>query len=247
MGKRSLLPRAAAAVALMSAVPVLSACGVKDKEADVVAGKQLFVQKCGSCHTLGRAGTKGTAGPNLDDAFQQAVKEDFGVSAIRGVVYQQILHPNRRGSGLTEKDLVKMPAGLVKGDKAHDVAAYVAMVAAQPGKDAGLLATAVAAAGAGKPVDEKNGVLSIAADPNGQLAYVTKKANATAGPVKIESPNKSGTPHDIVIDGLGKGAEVANGGVSQFTATLEAGKTYTYYCSLPGHRPAGMEGTITVK
>src|ERR1700759_4303300 len=91
MGKR-IMPRAA----LVAAMPALSACGgLKDQQADVVAGKKLFVSKCGSCHTLARADTKGTTGPNLDEAFQQSLKEGFGTSAVRGVVYKQILHPDR--------------------------------------------------------------------------------------------------------------------------------------------------------
>jgi mono/diheme cytochrome c family protein len=241
MGKR-ITPRAALTAALLCAAPLVSACGVsKEDDADVVAGKQLFVKKCGACHTLARAGTKGTQGPNLDQAFQQSLKEGFGETAVRGVIYKQILYPDR----LANSDGVKMPPKLVSGADAHDVAAYVASVASRPGKDTGLLANAVKAAGGGTAT-EKNGVLSIPADPNGQLAFVYPKATGTAGPVKIEMPNKSGTPHDIVIDGLGKGPVTPNG-VSSFTATLQAGKTYTYYCSVPGHRQAGMQGTLTVK
>jgi mono/diheme cytochrome c family protein len=236
------MPRAALCAAIVAVVPALSACGgVKDPQADVVAGKQLFVQKCGSCHTLSRAGTKGTTGPNLDEAFQQPVKEDFGTTAIRGVIYKQILFPNR----LANSDGIKMPAKLVSGQSAHDVAAYVASVSAQGGKDTGRLATAVKAAGGGTAV-EKSGVLSIPADPGGQLAFTAAKATGEAGPVTIEMPNKSGTQHDIVIDGLGKG-EVVSSGTSSFKATLDSGKTYTYYCSVPGHRQAGMEGTLSVK
>ena len=58
--------------------------------------------------------------------------------------------------------------------------------------------------------------------------------------------NKSGTPHDIVIDGKGKGEVVQNGGVSQFNADFAAG-SYTFYCSVQGHRQAGMQGKLTVK
>ena len=58
--------------------------------------------------------------------------------------------------------------------------------------------------------------------------------------------NKSGTPHDIVIDGKGKGEVVQNGGVSQFQADFAAG-SYTFYCSVHGHRQAGMQGKLTVK
>jgi len=241
MGER-IVRRTVLALALVVAVPALTACGgVKEQRADVVAGKKLFVQKCGACHTLARANTKGTQGPNLDAAFARSLQEGFGRSAVRGVVYKQILYPNR-GANVTG---VQMPAKLVSGDSAHDVAAYVALVAAAPGKDAGRLATAVAAVGGGTAT-EKDGVLSIPADPNGQLAYVASKAVGQPGPVKIQMPNRSGTQHDIVIDGLGKGAIVANG-VSSFEASLEAGKTYTYYCSVPGHRQAGMQGTLTVK
>ena len=241
MGKR-IMPRAALCAAIVAVVPALSACGgVKDPQPDVVAGKQLFVQKCGACHTLNRANTKGTQGPDLDDAFQQSLKEGFGETAVRGVVYKQILYPNR----LTNAQGVKMPAKLVSGQDAHDVAAYVASVAAKPGRDAGRLATAVRAAGGGTAV-EKAGVISIPADPNGQLAYVDAKATGTAGAVTIEMPNRSGTGHDIVIDGLGKGARSSRSGTSSFKATLRPGK-YTYYCSVPGHRAAGMQGTLTVR
>jgi mono/diheme cytochrome c family protein len=229
--------RAALTAALVAAVPMLSACAGKEQDADVVAGKKLFVQKCGACHTLSHAGTKGTQGPNLDEAFQQSDKEGFGETAIRGVIYKQILYPNKNGV---------MPAKLASGDAAHDIAAYVASVVAKPGKDTGLLASAVPQAGAGGTAKAKSGVLDIPADPNGQLAYVFKTAEAPAGPITIEMENKSGTPHDIVIDGLGKTPETTNGKVS-FKATLAAAKKYTYYCSVPGHRQAGMEGTLTVK
>jgi mono/diheme cytochrome c family protein len=234
------MPRVAIAVALAASVPLLSACAGSNDQADVVAGKQVFVQKCGACHTLARAGTKGTQGPNLDQAFQQSLHEGFGRSAVRGVVHKQILYPNRKRD---EGGI--MPAKLVTGQKAINVAAYVASVVGKSGKDTGLLATAVKQAGGGSTT-EKNGVISIPADPGGQLAFQYSSATGQAGPVTIQMPNKSGTPHDIVIDGLGKGPVVANG-VSSFKATLQAGKTYTYYCSVPGHRQAGMQGKITVK
>jgi uncharacterized cupredoxin-like copper-binding protein len=75
---------------------------------------------------------------------------------------------------------------------------------------------------------------------------VTNQAQGTPGEITVKMANKSGTPHDIVIDGKGKGEVVQNGGVSQFKADFTAG-TYTYYCSVPGHRQAGMQGKLTVK
>jgi mono/diheme cytochrome c family protein len=217
----------------------LGACAAQPEteNANLIAGKQLFVQKCGSCHVLSRAGTKGTTGPNLDEAFQRAIKDGMPRSDFAGAIHGQILHPNRNGV---------MPAKLVTGDQAYDIAAYVAQSVAAGGKDTGLLATAVKQAGGGKPAVEKNGSLQIDADPTGQLAFVTNSATGTPGQITVKMANKSGTPHDIVIDGKGKGEIVHNGGVSQFQADFTAG-SYTFYCSVPGHRQAGMQGKLTVK
>jgi plastocyanin len=228
-----------AGLAAAGAALALSACSAHPEadNADVIAGKQLFVAKCGSCHVLARAGTKGTTGPDLDEAFQRAIKDGMPRSDFAGAIHGQILHPNRNGV---------MPAKLVTGDKAYDVAAYVAQSVAAGGKDTGLLATAVKQAGGGKPAVEKNGSLQIDADPTGQLAFVTNVATGTPGQITVKMANKSGTPHDIVIDGKGKGEVVQNGGVSQFQADFAAG-TYTFYCSVPGHRAAGMQGKLTVK
>ena len=223
---------------VVSLAMLVSACSAtQNKGPDLVSGKQLFVQKCGSCHTLARANTKGTVGPNLDQAFQQPLKDGLGRTGIRAVVRDQILYPARGGV---------MPAKLVTGDKADDIGAYVSMVVAKPGKDQGLLATAVKQAGGGKPAVAKGGVIDIPTDPNGQLAYVTNQGTAPPGKLTVESVNKSGTPHDIVIDGKGKGPVVKDGGVSKFTATFAPG-TYTFYCSVPGHRQAGMVGKLVVK
>jgi plastocyanin len=235
------LRAALAALATAGAVVAVSACSVTSSDegsADVISGKKLFVAKCGACHELGRAQTKGTTGPNLDQAFQQALKDGLKRSGIRGAVHGWILHPNRNGV---------MPAKLVTGEDAYDVAAYVARSVAAGGKDTGLLATAVKAAGGGKPAVEKSdGTLEVDADPTGQLAFVTKSATGKPGEITVKMANKSGTPHDIVIDGKGKGQIVQNGAVSQFKANFTAG-TYTFYCSVPGHRAAGMEGKLTVK
>jgi mono/diheme cytochrome c family protein len=217
----------------------LSACSAQPEadNANLITGKQLFVQKCGSCHVLARAGTKGTTGPDLDEAFQRAIKDGMPRSDFAGAIHGQILHPNRNGV---------MPAKLVTGDQAYDIAAYVAQSVAAGGKDTGLLATAVKQAGGGKPAVEKSGSLQVDADPTGQLAFVTDVATGTPGQITVKMANKSGTPHDIVIDGKGKGEVVKDGGVSKFSASFDAGK-YTYYCSVPGHKQAGMQGTLTVK
>jgi plastocyanin len=248
-GLRGLRARAAGLCAIGAVALVVSGCGsVKGGDnANLIAGKKAFVAKCGSCHTLARADTKGVVGPNLDDAFRASVDEGLERSTIRGVVEGQIQIPNPEGA---------MPKNLVGPTLRRDIAAYVAKVAALPGKDKGLLATAVEAPGAGKPAAEKAGKLSIAASPTGQLAYVTNKATAEPGQVTIEMPNMSGVSHNIAIE-TGEGGAAAKGsklGASSFvtkgtatvSVTLKPG-TYTYFCEAPGHRQAGMYGTLTVK
>jgi mono/diheme cytochrome c family protein len=225
----------------------LSACENDNvpQDANLIAGKKAFAQKCGACHTLNRAGTKGTQGPNLDDAFHEALKEGFGRDTIHGIVFDQIRHPAAVG----KSSPAYMPPKLVTGKTAFDVASYVASVASRSGKDSGKLASAVPAAGAGKPVAAAKGKLELPADPNGQLAYITKQASAPAGALEIDSKNASSTPHDIAIEGPGanaKGKVVQGGATSTIKVTLKAGK-YTFYCSVPGHREGGMEGTLTVK
>jgi plastocyanin len=252
MGLSPRLPRvrASACVALAAAaVTLLSACtNTSSRNADLVAGKKQFASKCGSCHALGRAGTKGTVGPNLDQAFQRPLRDGFPRTSIQGIIHDQILYPAsfKAEGGKRADDSGAMPAKLVTGKDAVNVSAYVASVVGRSGKDTGLLATAVPQAGAGPAAKAQNGTLQIPADPTGQLAYTTKQASAPPGRLTLETPNKSGTPHNIVIDGKGKGQVVQNGGVSKFTASFDAG-SYTYYCSVPGHRQAGMQGKLTVK
>ncbi len=92
--------------------------------------------------------------------------------------------------------------------------------------------------------------IPLAADPSGALAYDTDTLTAKAGTVNIDFTNDAAIAHDVVIDDP-SGKEVARGDVitgSSENVSFDAkpGK-YTYYCSLPGHRAAGMEGTLTVK
>ncbi len=137
MGARITGRRAATGVALAATAAALLAaggCGSSVGGPDnVVAGKEAFVKKCGSCHILERAGTQGVQGPNLDEAFQQSLKEGFGRDTVEGMVYQQILYPSKTGA---------MPAKLAEGDEAKNIAAYVAQSVAKPGKDEGVLADA---------------------------------------------------------------------------------------------------------
>jgi plastocyanin len=219
-------------------------CGLAESEPDLVAGKKQFAQKCSSCHILKRAGGTGTQGPNLDEAFREALADGMPRSGIDGVVEAQIDNPSR----LSPKDPVYMPADLVTGRDAENVAAYVADAVAKPGEDTGLLGSAVPKPGSGKPIAAKDGTLEMPAAEAG-LAYASKEATAPVGPLTVKMPNPSTTPHDIALEGNGvnaKGEVVEQGGTSQFETDVNAGK-YTYFCTVPGHREGGMEGTLTVK
>jgi cbb3-type cytochrome c oxidase subunit III len=111
---------------------------------DTNAGEQLFKQSCGSCHTLQAAGTAGTIGPNLDDAFATSRQEGYSDNSIENVVLDQIRLGSgsiatyttvRNGKGLTPQP--QMPANIVKGQDAVNVAAYVASVAGTNGPGGG--------------------------------------------------------------------------------------------------------------
>lgn len=121
---------------------------------------------------------------------------------------------------------------------------------------AALAAAALALAGCGgssKPSSSGSAAasggstLNIAANPGGALKFTQSSLTAKAGKVTIHFTNKSKIPHGVVITGHGVNvkAAVVTGGSSSATATLKPG-TYTFYCPVPGHRAAGMVGTIKV-
>jgi uncharacterized cupredoxin-like copper-binding protein len=92
--------------------------------------------------------------------------------------------------------------------------------------------------------------LSFEADPDGGLAYTTTEATAKAGQVTIDFDNPQPLTHDVVIeDPSGKevgATELIADASDSTTVNLKPG-TYTFFCSVPGHREAGMEGTLTVE
>jgi plastocyanin len=90
--------------------------------------------------------------------------------------------------------------------------------------------------------------LQLAADPGGALAYDQTELSAAPGTVSIVLTNDSDVPHNVSIEGNGvdvEGEVFQGGGTRTTTADLTAGE-YVFYCSVPGHRDAGMEGTLTV-
>jgi cbb3-type cytochrome c oxidase subunit III len=110
---------------------LLAACGtggIASGAADQENGKKLFQEKCGGCHALSAAGSSGGIGPNLDDSFAQAREDGFKETAIVNIVHEQIRYPGQYPTAQSNPDFLtaNMPANLVKGQDAEDVAAYVA-------------------------------------------------------------------------------------------------------------------------
>jgi plastocyanin len=104
----------------------------------------------------------------------------------------------------------------------------------------------------GQPAQPKvkgpGGTLQLAADKT-KLAYDTTKLDSKPGKVTIDFTNPSPIQHDVTIakgsSDIAKSELVAAGNATVST-DLAAG-SYVFYCSVPGHRQAGMEGTLTVK
>jgi mono/diheme cytochrome c family protein/plastocyanin len=241
-----------ALVALLAActAAVAAGCSAKEEDPDLSNGKALFVQKCASCHDLARANSQGNIiGPDLDAAFAASKRDGLGESAIEGVINDQIASPVGP----------QMPADLVTGQDATDVAAYVAFASAKPGQDTGALARAGQPDERKDPVAIEGGKLELSADPTGATLFVVpgeesegavKKLTSAPGPIELTMPNPSSVDHNIALRGDALdpvlGPVVNKGGTSQVKATVKAGE-YTFFCSVGSHERTGMAGTLTVE
>jgi uncharacterized cupredoxin-like copper-binding protein len=110
--------------------------------------------------------------------------------------------------------------------------------------------TSSSSSSAAAPAAGGSSSLSIAADPSGQLKYTKKTLAAKAGKVSIVMTNMAPENHNLTIQKGTSGAVVGAtptfmGGSKTLSVNLKPG-TYTFYCSVPGHRAAGMVGTLTV-
>jgi cbb3-type cytochrome c oxidase subunit III len=157
---------------------------------DTVRGEELFKQQCGSCHTLAAAGTVGTIGPNLDDAFAADREQGFEESSIQQLVAGQIKFPVT----IPSTGVPGMPADLVTGDDVDHVAAYVASVAGKAG-------TAQPPPGDGQAADGK-GIFT--ANCAGCHTLADAGTAGTVGP----NLDQSQPPKALVVDRVtnGKGA-----------------------------------------
>jgi mono/diheme cytochrome c family protein len=193
--------------ALVAAVVVLSLAACGRDETDLSNGKAQFVQKCGSCHTLSRAGTQGQTGPSLDAAFRAALQAGESRDTVEGVVHRQIANVRRNSV---------MPPNLVTGSDAKDVAAYVAFATGRTGEDTGALAQAgLAGATTGEQIFTAAGCAGChklaSAGATGNIGPSLDQLAAAAGK---REPGKSAEDyvHESIVDpdaytvsGFGKG------------------------------------------
>jgi cytochrome c6 len=127
-----------------AAALLLSGCGTAGyvSSGNQGAGKQLFVKACGTCHTLADAGTAGTIGPNLDDAFAQArdsgMTSDTFIQVVHDQIWDALEKPSTGTPGMPRIDQTlplcsSVPAGSFCVDDqkqaSADVATYVGSVA----------------------------------------------------------------------------------------------------------------------
>jgi mono/diheme cytochrome c family protein len=117
----------AALLALGSVVLAASGCGTTSGNA--TRGRALFIQNCGTCHTLAEAGTSAQVGPNLDAAFAAARSAGEPDSTIEGIVRGQVEYPRP----MNDNPAVSMPPKILGGQDLDDVAAYVGKWAGVPG------------------------------------------------------------------------------------------------------------------
>ena len=110
--------------------------------------------------------------------------------------------------------------------------------------------TAPPATTATTPAAPATASVKVDADPSGQLAFVQKSLTAPAGADVFVLTNDSSVPHNLEIEGngveAGPSATVSGGEKAELKVTLKPG-TYQFFCAIPGHREAGMEGTLTVQ
>jgi mono/diheme cytochrome c family protein len=193
----------AVACAILIAVLAATGCGTTGlpESGDTTRGKELFNEKCGQCHTLADAGTRGVIGPNLDDAFRQSRADGLGENTIEAVVRNQISYaveePPTGAPG--------MPRDIVTGEDADSVALYVASVASLPVRPQPGAGTGTGTGGEGEGGEAADGKAIFAeAGCGGCHVLAAAGASGTVGPDLDEAkPAK-----DLVIDRVTNGKGV---------------------------------------
>lgn len=109
----------------------------------------------------------------------------------------------------------------------------------------------------GIPADVGQWMVNIGVDPGGDLAFTVRTVVVPSGNANFQLVNPQAAGHDLTIEEVGRAPSnvplvrsvhtpVVRRGSAWTRIPLFAGKRYVFYCSVPGHREAGMEGTIRV-
>jgi plastocyanin len=99
------------------------------------------------------------------------------------------------------------------------------------------------------PSSQGGETLKVSSPADGSLVFNPGTLAGKPGKVTIDYDNPSPVPHSIAIEEGGQTldeSETAADATLAATADLKPGK-YVYFCTVPGHREAGMEGTLTIK
>lgn len=130
------------------------------------------------------------------------------------------------------------------GQSSASTAASTSATQASPAGTSGMPATSTAGSSTGS-----GSTVSDSADPSGQLRFTASTLSAKAGTLTVHFTNGSPLPHNFTLassSGTVLGASPTfSGGSRTLTVKLAPG-TYVFYCTVPGHRQAGMQGTLKV-
>ncbi|HEX7525213.1 MAG TPA: c-type cytochrome, partial [Gaiellaceae bacterium] len=219
-------PLAVAAVLLVAVAA--SGCGAVGRvtSGDPSQGKAIFQSKCASCHTMSDAQTKGTVGPNLDDAFSSDKQQGFPQQTMADIVRGQIAYPE-----------APMPANIVRGGEADDVALYIAkcsgnatcgVTAASSAPAPTTSTTTPAPSGGGSPTAAGKQVF-VSAGCGGCHTLKDAGSTGTTGPnLDALKPAQSVVAHQV---------EVGGATMPSFKSTLSAAQIQavaTYVSSVAG-------------
>lgn len=222
------------AVALLSAGLLAGAggCGSSSNDLDLAKGRQLFITTCGTCHALKQAATTAEIGPNLDAAFAAARAAGQDADTIAGVTSAQIESPRETDPS----DPTYMPADLLSGQDAEDVAAYVGSVAGVPG-----IEPPTAPGGPGGQVFAQNGCgachTMAAAGSSGNVGpnFDDQLPGQSADMIRQSIVN----PDADITQGFPSGVMPANYGDSIPSADLDKLVNFLATCSGQGTSAAG--------
>jgi mono/diheme cytochrome c family protein len=185
-------------IAVLAVAFLATGCGAVGRvtSGDTSKGKQLFNEKCASCHTLADAKSQGTVGPNLDDAFSSDKQQGFSEQTMADIVRGQIAYADPEGP---------MTPNLVRGSDADSVALYIAKCAGNPN-------CGVTAATTAPPAAQGGGGGQAAPAPDGKALFTANCASChtlkAAGATGTVGPNLDGLkPAEAVVE-----RQVTNGG-----------------------------------